>query len=332
MPPDTTLLTDEPGDQAVQRRRHHGHLGRSAAQVAEQREAHLHHVVAAAGAVEQRAEQHEHEDEADRHAERDAEHAFGHHPHVRDHARHRGALVGDDVGQVRPGHRVDEEQHGQHRHRQADGAPRGLEQQQDADGADHDVERGRVARTQRQLLVEDDQVQRRGSAGEREQPVLPGHVIARRTLECREGEEREKEAERQVDRARLGVVEEAEPEAGGQRERDRGRVPHLEHDPHEPHRQHHLAGEARGRTAAEVGVLDQLHDVRLAELHLGGGRQFLLEFRQLSFDLLRIHSGSPSVAVGDPMKNDGRQVRDLPPVELYSPASARPLALRLLLT
>jgi hypothetical protein len=205
------------GDQAVQCRRHHGHFGRAAAQVSQQRKAHLHHVVAAARAIEQCAEQHEHEDEADRHSKRDAEHAFGHHPHVRHDARNRRALVRDDVGQVGARHHVPQEEHRQHRHWQANGAPRCLEQQQHADRSDDDVERRRIARPKRQLAIEDDQVERRRRTDDGHHPVLPRHIVAWRPLERRKRKKREEQANRQVDRARLGVVEDAKAQRKRQR-------------------------------------------------------------------------------------------------------------------
>jgi hypothetical protein len=78
----TTLAIEEP---EISRccRRHHGGLGRAAAHVAEQRDRRLDEVVAGAGGLQQGAEQHEQEDEAGRHTERDAEHAFGGQPQVR---------------------------------------------------------------------------------------------------------------------------------------------------------------------------------------------------------------------------------------------------------
>ena len=159
-------------DHAVERRRHHGHLGRAAAQVAERGEAHLHHVVAAAGAIEQRAEQHVDEDRAGRHAERDAEHALGGEPQVRQQAVERRALVRQHLGHVGAEHRVGDEQRGQHRHRPADGAPRGLEQQHEPDARDHDVHRRRLPRARAPARC-------RTAAGRRRQTRRPAPAPSR---------------------------------------------------------------------------------------------------------------------------------------------------------
>ncbi len=121
--------------------------------------------------------------------------------------------MGDDVGQHRPGHRVDEEQHGKHGHRQAYRAPRRFQQQQDTDDADRHVKRRRIAWPEREFLVEDDQIQRGDRTADGKQPVLPGHVVARRLLERRKRQKRKEEAEREMDRARLGVVEQTETES-----------------------------------------------------------------------------------------------------------------------
>ena len=87
MPVVTTLATEEPEIMPVMPGRHHGGLGRPAAELAEQREGDLDEVVAGAGLLEQRAEQHEQEDEVGRDAERDAEHAFRGEPEMRGRAR-----------------------------------------------------------------------------------------------------------------------------------------------------------------------------------------------------------------------------------------------------
>ncbi len=169
-------------DQAVQCRRHDRHFRRSAAHVAQQREAHLHHVIAATGAIEQRAEQHEHEDERHRNAEGDAKHALGDQPHVRNRARNRRTFVRNHIGQIGAGQHVEKKNHGKHRHRQTDRAPRRLEQQQNADDADDDVELRRRTGPRRKLVVEQVKVAGGERAGEREDPIEHRHVVARRSL------------------------------------------------------------------------------------------------------------------------------------------------------
>jgi hypothetical protein len=77
MPPDTTLLTDEPeivpfsADDTTETFRG------TTSHVAEQSKADLHHVIAAASTIQQRTKQHEHENERHRNAERDSEYALG---------------------------------------------------------------------------------------------------------------------------------------------------------------------------------------------------------------------------------------------------------------
>ncbi len=64
----------------------------------------------------------------------------------------RGAAVGDDLGHVGAEEDVDEEHRSQDHHRQAERAPRGLEQQQHADHGGGQVQVGGHARALRELL------------------------------------------------------------------------------------------------------------------------------------------------------------------------------------
>ena len=146
MPPDTTFDTDEPDTTPFSADETTDDLGRPAAQVAEQRERDLQHVVARAGEVEQRAEQHEQEDELHRDADRDAVHALGREPEVRDEARHRRALVLDHLRHVRAGEHVEQEEAGRDQHAEAHRAARRLQHDRDAGEPDDDVERRRLAR------------------------------------------------------------------------------------------------------------------------------------------------------------------------------------------
>jgi hypothetical protein len=82
---------------------------------------------------------------------------------------------------------------------------------------DHQVEGGRSARAVGELGVEEVDVTRAERAGDGEDPVLQWDVVARRPLEGREGHEGEQDRERKVDRARLGVVQNAELEQERQR-------------------------------------------------------------------------------------------------------------------
>ncbi|MNQ33431.1 hypothetical protein D3C85_468620 [compost metagenome] len=142
------------GHEPVDGRGHHGHLGRPAAQVAQQRERNLHHVVARAALVQQRAQQHEDEDVGHGYAQRHAIHAFGGEPHVGHQALQRGASVRQHVGQPGAGQRVGHEYQAQHGHGQAECAARYFQQQRQAhDGGAHVHGRG-LAGAGRQFVIE----------------------------------------------------------------------------------------------------------------------------------------------------------------------------------
>ena len=239
---------------AVERRRHHRHLGRPAAHVAKRRKADLHHVVAAARAIEQRAEQHIDKDGAGRYTQRDAVHALRRQPHVREQAIERCAFVRQHVGQIRPAHAIGQEQQRQRRHRPADGAARGFEQQHQASGGDHDVHRRRLPRARGQLPIEEHQIRTGKGADEGQHPIQRRHVAPRRRAERRPGQKRQRERERQVNRPRLGVVEDAEAQHEGQRRC----VPVLEQRPGQRQSEDHLGRGARRFAAAGVGLGNQL--------------------------------------------------------------------------
>ena len=176
---------------------------------------------------------------------------------------------------------------------------------------------GRVARPQRTVPCR----RRSGTApstapSDGEQPVLPRHVIARRTLECRKRQEREEQAEREVDRARFGVVEQAEPEARRQRERNaatRTRAGTTTHG--QPDHQHHVAGEARGRAPAEVRVLDRAAGRRFRRAaSRRSDRSSSSSLIEFLFELLACPRSPPR-------NDDGRPQ---PPVGLYAPAVMAP--------
>ena len=242
------------GDDPGRRRRDDRRLGRPAAHVAEQRKRRLDEVVAGAGLVEQRAEQHEQEDEAGRHAQRDAEHALGGQPVVRRGLGQRRPAVRDHLRHERAEEGVAEEDAGDDHHRQAERPPRGLQQQQHAGDGDIDVHVGRLPGPRRQLRVEQVQVGGAEGAGDGEDPVLRGHVGAGRALEGRIGGEGQEHGESKVDRPRLCVVEHEHAE----RERQRAGVPQLEQRPRQRH-QHQKQRDGAGRMAAAgVGLGDHL--------------------------------------------------------------------------
>jgi hypothetical protein len=219
--------------------------------VAKERERHLHHVVARARAIQQRTEQHEDEDVANRHAERNAEHAFGRQPLVRQHALERGALMRDHVGQIAPEHDVGEEDDREDGHRQSDRAPGGLQQQYDADRRNDDVLQDRPPRPRREVIVEKQEVRPGERRGKREDPVEPRNALAL-ALHEREAQEREQQADAEVQRPRFRVVQDREPELEGKRRR----VPQLEQRPRDRHREDELARDAAGGAPPGIRVGD----------------------------------------------------------------------------
>ena len=95
-------------------------------------------------------------------------------------------------------------------------------------------------------------------------------MLARRRLERRVSEEPEEERERQVQRARLGVVQDPEAE----RERQRRGVPELEQRPGDRDAEDELAGETGQLAAAGVGFGDELLEIGAPRLR--GWRHRLL--------------------------------------------------------
>ena len=237
-----------------------GGLGRPAAEAAEQREGDLDEVVAGAGLLQQRAEQHEQEDEGGGDAERHAEHALRGDPEVRGGAAERGALVRHQARQIGAQEHVGQHRQRDHRHPRAFGAPRGLDQQHDADDGDEDVGERRQARAQNEVAIEHDEIEHAGDRRRRQGPVDERHVVARRGLEGRVAGEGQEQREAQMKAARLGVAEHAEAEHEGQR---RG-IPELEQRPRHGHRHDGLGGKPGRLAPADVGLGHQLLEVGLA--------------------------------------------------------------------
>ena len=238
------------GDHAVEGGAHDRHLRGSAAQVAERGEAHLHHVVAAAGPVEQRAEQHVDEDRTGGHAQRDAIHALGGQPEMREQAVQTRALVREHLGHPRSEHRVGDEDQRQRGHRPADGAAGSLEQQDESGAGYGDIHRRRLTGSGGQLRVEEQQIGAGEGACQGESPVDERHPIAGRAAEGRPGGEGEQQRQAEVQGACLGVGADAPAEREGQR---RG-VPELKKRPAERDRSDHRRGHAPGPAGPGVVV------------------------------------------------------------------------------
>ena len=238
-------------------------LGRAAAHVAQKRERDLDEVIAGAGFFQQGAEQHEQEDVARRHAEGDAEHAFGRQPVVRDCLGQRHALVRDDIRHPRAGKRVAQHQRGDDRERRTDHAPGGLEQQQHADDRGDEIDLRRLSGTRRQVAIEQEQVRAAERRHQRKHPVRHRNPVPRRGLGERIGEVGAEQRQRQMQRAHLRVVENEDAEG----ERQRRRVPELQQRPADAGRRQNQARRPDGLAPAEVGLRDQFADVdRLGHL------------------------------------------------------------------
>src|SRR5690606_17246806 len=110
---------------------------------------------------------------------------------------------------------------------QAQRTARHFQQQQQADDGGGDVQAGGLARTGGQLFIEQEQVGAAEGGDDGQYPVVPGHAIARRALARGIGQVAQEHGDAQVQRAGLGVVENAPVQGEGQR---RG-IPELEQRP-----------------------------------------------------------------------------------------------------
>ena len=171
----------------------------------------------------------------------------------------------DHIGQIGAGQNVGEKNHGEYRHRQADRTPRRLEQQQNADRRRRRRQTGSAHRAASQARCRTSKGSRRQMRRRtRRSSRAPAHVVARRSLARGKRKEREKQPGRQMNRARLSVVEYTE----AQRERQRRCIPELEEHPRQSDAKHDLAVNADGGASAEIGVDDELFDlIELAQLH-----------------------------------------------------------------
>ena len=162
---------------------------------------------------------------------------------MRDHIRHEGAGKG-----------VQHEHAGHHHQRRAERAAGGLEQDRHAGDGDDQVKGGGVARAAGQLHVKNVQVGRAEGAHQADDPVLNRDVIARRGTESGIGQERQQHGERQVDGARLGVVEDEYVEC----ERQWRGIPQLEQRPRQRNEKQQRGGNlGGGRARPGVGFGDQ---------------------------------------------------------------------------
>jgi hypothetical protein len=132
-------------------------------------------------------------------------------------------------------------------------APPGrLEQQHHADHRNHHVRRVRQARPQRNLAVKNQQIAGRADTQCGQQPVSDRDSIARRGFQCGKGGEGEQEGKRQMNDARLAVVDDAEIQLVGKRRS----IPELEQGPAERDDENVRFGVAGWLSPAGVGFRD----------------------------------------------------------------------------
>ena len=172
---------------------------------------------------------------------------------VRNHVRHVGAE--EDVA---------EENRGHDRHRQSDNTSGRFKQQRDTTNCHDEVKRRRLPRTRRQLRVEDIEIRCAEGREQRQNPVLHGNPRARRTLQRREEQVTEEEREREVNRARLRIVEHEH----AKREWQRRSNPQLERGPSQRHVHHDPGRQPLRSPAAGIRFGDELPDLFIGHSRL----------------------------------------------------------------
>ena len=200
---------------------------------AERREREVEEELAGAGELEERAVDREENDERRRHVDRGAEDALERHVHHTDEPADVVAAVAPRVRQVRPEHRVREEEDHHRRHDPAGRAPRRLEHEHDERDAHHHVERVRGGAPVEEVVAADDRVDDGGDAEKREPEVDPAEPVAE-PLRDREQQEDEEQHEADVRIAqRRGRDHPVRGVQVEERHRDRDAVRNAPHAPAE---------------------------------------------------------------------------------------------------
>ena len=165
------------GDGAHQPGRQHRHLGRSSTRAPHQTQGEGVEQPDHARVLQEHAEQDEQKNVSGRHQGRNAVDPFRAEVELADDLVDAVAAVAEAARQVLSEQAIEQEDCAHERQSQAQAAPRGLEQQDDGGGADHEVERGRIARALDQFGLENPviQAQREGRAAQC--PVEPGRVL-----------------------------------------------------------------------------------------------------------------------------------------------------------
>src|SRR5690606_27336435 len=111
-----------------------------------------------------------------------------------------------------------------------------------------EIDRGRLARPEGQLAVEQKQIRARERPGERQRPVKIRNALPRRRPQGWIEGVGQKERKAEVDRACLGIIKNADAED----ERQRRRVPKLEQRPSDRYANEQLGDQPGGFPAARV--------------------------------------------------------------------------------
>ena len=131
--------------------------------------------------------------------------------------------MGNDVGHVGAGERVNEEHQGDDHEWRPKRPPRRFEQQDDAESRDDQICCRWRSGPSGKLLIKQEEVARACRADEGKEPILKRDPVPWGVLQRRKGGEGEKDREREMKGARLHVVEHPEP----QHEWQGGSVPEL---------------------------------------------------------------------------------------------------------
>ena len=188
---------------AEQERREHDRAPGAGRLPAERGEREIEEELARARELQERAVDREEDDQRRRHVDRGAEDALERHVHRADEPADVVAAVAPGIGQVRPEHRVREEEDHDERHDPAGRAARRLEHEHHERDAHHHVEPVRRGAAVEEVVAALDRVEDRGDAEQREPEVDPAEAVAP-PLRDREQQEHEEEHEADVRVAQRG--------------------------------------------------------------------------------------------------------------------------------
>ena len=184
-----------------ERRQHHGASG-AVRLAAHQRQREIDEEFAGAGLLQERAVDREQDDQRRRHIDRDAENAFQRDEEMADEPRQVIAAMRPGRRQMRPEHRIGDEEQRDDRHDRPGGAPRRLQQQHDEDEADDDVQAVRRGGAVGEIVAAPQRIADGGDGEDAGQDVPPAHAIAE-PHRHREQQEAQHQRERHMDIAQF---------------------------------------------------------------------------------------------------------------------------------